>query len=210
VIVHCAGDIALKGAYPPRWVEVCERELEQLSAMFDQWLPSRVTIRVFASYEAIAAAYGKPNGLAFIAENAIAIVADYYVVESLRHELMHLLSARLGSLYPALKSEGLAVWAQKTCWGRTADGYARWYLRRSPISLAALLDERAFRAKEHVHRNYCLAGSFTDFLIRRFGWSRYKRFFAESASAKHFRATFERSFGVTLEEAERQWHREIL
>jgi hypothetical protein len=53
-------------------------------------------------------------------------------------------------------------------------------------------------------------GSFTGFLIRRFGWDAYRRFYRAALPNERFDYTFRSHFGLDLEEAEVQWRGELL
>ena len=68
---------------------------------------------------------------------------------------------------------------------------------------APLLDRQYFFAPERVHDCYAMAGEFTGFLIRRFGWVRYRLFYRRADRWK-LRSSFRRNFGLSLEAA---WER---
>jgi hypothetical protein len=55
----------------------------------------------------------------------------------------------------------------------------------------------------------CPGGSFTGFLIRRYGWAPYRKLFRRCDGSR-FRNKFEKCFGVTLAKAEWQWRTEIM
>jgi hypothetical protein len=57
---------------------------------------------------------------------------------------------------------------------------------------------------------YLLAGSFCGFLIRKFGWRTCKRFYCGQWGDLRFDSRFSEHFGMTLEEAEGLWRRELL
>ena len=56
---------------------------------------------------------------------------------------------------------------------------------------------------------YALAGSFTGFLIRRYGVEAYRKFFRKT-DALNFQSTFRKIFGVTFAKAEWQWRTQLL
>ena len=72
-------------------------------------------------------------------------------------------------------------------------------LCRSDSELASLLDQRYFFSAVNMHRCYALAGGFTGFLIRRFGWDAYREYYRR-ADQWTFRARFQKQFGISLEE----------
>jgi hypothetical protein len=76
-------------------------------------------------------------------------------------------------------------------------------VRRLDKDPSPLLDHRYFFASDRVHVCYALAGTFTGFLVRRFGWDLYRRFYRR-ANSRTFRSVFQSDFGMSLEEA---WRR---
>jgi hypothetical protein len=54
-----------------------------------------------------------------------------------------------------------------------------------------------------------LAGSFTGYLIRRFGWDRYRKLYRRCDGVR-FRAKFQKYIGVSLEQAEWRWRNELI
>jgi len=104
----------------------------------------------------------------------------------------------------------LAVWLQGTEAGAPIDEAALPHLRHRSLQLPVMLKESIFRDPCREHACYLLAGSFAGFLIRRFGWRRYRRFYRTVANCGCYRWVFRRHFGLTLDEAERQWRRELV
>jgi hypothetical protein len=148
-----------------------------------------------------------------VADNAIVIAPTHALTpeELIRHELVHLFTGRWGLQVPALSSEGLAVWLQGTEAGSSIDDAARPHFRHRGLRLPAMLKESYYRNPCREHACYLLAGSFTGFLIRRFGWQRYRRFYlSQAAWGGFYRWVFRRHFGLTLEKAEWQWRNELL
>ena len=152
-------------------------------------------------------------GLALSLADAVVIAGDSlrtndHPDELIRHELAHLFSATWGKPEPPFKDEGLATWLQQQEEGESIDLQA----------LAIVLGQGCpplwgFIKPAHFHANraigYSLAGSFTGFLIRRFGWETYGRFFRTS-STRSLEADFARVFGLSLLAADGQWRRELL
>jgi len=99
------------------------------------------------------------------------------------------------------------MWLQETEWGQPIDTAARRVLGDSNLPLVKLLDRKFFFSEPHRLSCYLLSGSFTGYLIRRYGWQPYRKLFFASNGLR-FRAKFERCFGVSLENAERNWRRE--
>jgi hypothetical protein len=171
----------------------------------------RVYVYVFPTPEAVQEVFGK--GYAAIALTALhAVVVPFHqpiLGESLRHELTHLFAYRWNPWAPSLFCEGLPTWLQGTAHGYSIDSRANLLLRREDHRLRPLLDEKFFR-EGNCWPHYVLAGSFTGFLIRRFGWDAYKRFYCGLQGDSRFDRRFARRFGLTLEEAEGQWRQELL
>jgi len=128
--------------------------------------------------------------------------------ETMRHELTHLLSAGWGPRTPAFKVEGLAVWAQQTSEGKPLDFRALTaLLGNKTVPLWHLLAPAAF--DEDREYSYILAGSFTEFLLRTYGWRLYREFY-RNADADNYETVFDHTFEISLEAAERRWRRELL
>ncbi len=160
----------------------------------------------------VSAIFGEAmGGCALVREGAVLTAADVLQdnpQETVRHELTHLFSSFWGKFEPPLKSEGLATWLQGTMGGEPIDFHALVILVGDAyLPLCLLVDERTFH--QHGRDAYTLAGSFTGFLVRRFGWDAFMGFFAQ-ANARNFEAAFERTFGMTFFAAEREWRKELL
>jgi tetratricopeptide (TPR) repeat protein len=109
---------------------------------------------------------------------------------------------------PFFKVEGLAVWLQGTYRGKSIDFEALVCIfgeRCTPLS--RLLDREAW--KSHEGYAYPLAGSFTGFLISRYGREQYREFFAKT-SERDFEQELEKVFGQDLLRLERQWLGQLL
>jgi hypothetical protein len=77
------------------------------------------------------------------------------------------------------------------------------------IKLGSLIKSSYFHNPCREPVCYSVAGSFTGFLIRRFGWTKYRKLY-RWCNGLAFRWKFKYCFGVTLPEAESQWRRELL
>lgn len=96
------------------------------------------------------------------------------------------------------------MWLQGTEQGLPIGEEAERLLCRSDSELASLLDHRYFFSAVNMHRCYALAGGFTGFLIRRFGWDAYREYYRR-ADQWTFRARFQKQFGISLEGAWQKW-----
>jgi hypothetical protein len=169
-----------------------------------------VVVYFFARHKEIGMVFGPHyGGTALPLANAIVIAHDNNVLESAPHELVHLYSARWSQLAPPLLSEGLSVWLQERIWSQPIDTVARPLLNNRKLKLPLLLDPKFFFAEPQRHACYVLAGSFTGFLIRRYGWERYCQLFRLCDGAR-FCMKFYECIGVGLEKAEWQWRNELL
>jgi hypothetical protein len=96
---------------------------------------------------------------------------------------------------------------ERTVWGQVVDEVAVGLLRQGH-RLRPLLDHQFFFAEANTC--YVLAGSFTGFLIRTFGLDAYRRFYRGQVQIRRFDERFSKHFGLTLEEVEEQWRKELL
>ena len=190
-----------------RW---CREDHDRLARLFRFTLRRPPVIYLFRHNRDIAQLFGPQYGATALGPpTAVVLADDMNVSETLRHEIVHLFAARWGVGAPPLLSEGLAVWLQETEFGENIDAAARPWVCESKLKLDSLLDIRFFFAEPHRHACYLLAGSFTGFLLRRFGWPAYRRLY-RMCDGSRFRAKLEKCFGVSLQEAERQWRHEVL
>jgi hypothetical protein len=187
----------------------CREELDHLTKRFGFPLRGRVVVFLFASYRDIGKIFGaRYGGMALVQANAIVIACDTNVLESMRHEFAHLFSAWWSAVAPPFLSEGLSVCLQGTECGQPLDEAARPWLGNRDFKLPLLLKPRFFFDESRQYACYVLAGSFTGFLIRRYGWPQYRKLFRLCRGTR-LRAKFQKCLGVTLEKAEWQWRTEV-
>jgi hypothetical protein len=194
-------------------VRLCEREMDELAGRFGFSLRRPLVVVLAHGSGLVSHLRGRPcSGFAVIPWNAIVVASPHRSMRELvRHELVHLFAGRWGLQVPALFSEGLAVWLQGTEAGAAIDDAAQPHFRHRGLRLPVMLKESFFRDPCREHACYLLAGSFTGFLIRRFGWRAYRRFYRAVAGwGGFYRWVFRRQFGLTLEQAEWQWRNELL
>jgi hypothetical protein len=188
----------------------CELELNDLERQFGFRLPRPVLVMLVPGTGEIQAVLGREaEGYAIPVANAIVLARGCDKDTLVRHELVHLFTIRWNPFALPLLDEGLAVWLQHPEGGAPVDWEAAWLLRPRPVRLTPLLPSKAFHNPSREHAHYVLAGSFTGFLLRRFGWKRYRAIY-RTATARRFPALFAKHFGLALEEAERRWRDEIL
>jgi hypothetical protein len=101
------------------------------------------------------------------------------------------------------------MWLQGAAWGYPIDLYARPLLNDPKLKLTNLLDRQFFFLKAHRIASYVLAGSFTGHLMRNHGWEKYRELYRTS-NVNNFEANFKKCFGVSLEETEAQWRKEVV
>jgi hypothetical protein len=192
---------------------VCEDQLDDLAEQFGFSLRRPVTVFLLRDTEQVTHVYGRLcAGFAIVPANAIVIAPTCNLTpeELIRHELVHLFAGRWGSLKPVLNSEGLAVWLQATEGGVPIDVAALPHVRHRGLRLPAMLKTSFFRDPCREHACYMLAGSFTGFLINRYGWRAYRRFYRAVANWGCYRWVFRRHFGLSLEQAEKEWRSELI
>lgn len=188
-----------------RWAE---SDLDLLAHIFKDTILSPLIVILVPSRSEVAAVFGRPmGGLALNDADTVILTADCPVREVLRHELVHLFAARWNRWAPPLLAEGLAVFLQGTQHGRRVHDEAGDLIPFHEADIHRLLDPSGFFAEEHRHACYTLAGGFTGFLIRRFGWDGYRDLY-RNANHRTFRYRFQKQFGLALEDAWRHWHDE--
>lgn len=204
--------------YPPGFSEVdalpeflrrCEAERDDLTELFGFSLRRRWHVFVVPTRWDIAALFGRPfGGTVWVHANAVLLTPENLNRGMLRHELGHLFSARWNPAAPPILSEGLSTWLEGDCGRMVDDEVCRIRLWSRP-DLEKLLDREFFYSASHRYVCYTLAGSFTGFLIRRYGWDRYLDFYRKSRPTR-FELGFRKYFGLSLMEAQRRWLAEIL
>jgi hypothetical protein len=188
-----------------RWSEA---DLDDLSQRFGIHLPRPLTVVLMSSHRDLTDDFGRPmGGTALMPANAVILAADCPLREGLRHELVHLFAFRWNTSAPHLVQEGLAVWLQGTMPDQTDLAEEIDSVLAFDMDPLPMLDAKYFFAPERMHSSYVLAGGFTGFLIRRFGWHQYRRFYRK-ADRWTFRSLFQRQFGMSFEVAWRRCHDE--
>jgi hypothetical protein len=209
IVLHYAPALAERWDFAV-FLEECHADLDHLARRFGFPLRGRVTIWLFARCRDVAQILGpRYGGAALCLANAVLVADDHNVRECLRHEFVHLFSARWNPFAPPLIAEGLSVWLQAEDQDRRLDERAQRWLARRGLRLRLLLKRSFFFAEANRHACYGVAGSFTGFLIRRFGWERYQQFFRTGAGWRVL-PRFEQCFGMSLDKAEGEWRTEIL
>jgi hypothetical protein len=188
----------------------CASEFDHVRQHFPNSPGQRAVVYLFATWKDIQNIFGRHyGGTALTAANAIVIGYDNYIQESMRHEFAHLFSTRWNRYAPPLLSEGLSGVLQGTKWGRPFDVAVHSVLCQT-FTISELLNGKSFFSEPHrTAACYIAAGSFTGFLIRRFGWEKFQRLYCD-CTAQNFKTKFEEHFGVLLEQAETQWRSEVV
>jgi hypothetical protein len=172
----------------------------------------RTCVYLFATCQPIQEMFGKHYAaVALTGLHGVVVALEARLDEHLKHELAHLFATRWSRWAPPLFAEGLPTWLQGTHGGYTIDAMAVLVLREGNHQhLRPLLDEEFFFDEANRFACYVLAGSFSGFLIRRFGWEAYKRLYCELWGDFAFDAKFRKHFGLSLKEAKEQWRDELL
>lgn len=186
-----------------------EADLSRLTEKFGFSIRRPVVVYLVPSHRELRTNRGRAGGFALWLANAIVVAEDTNLREALPHELTHLFEARWNVMAPPLLCEGLATWAQESFDGLPLDAAVRPHLRNRGIRFESLLSWSSFYSEPHRHARYVMAGSFTGFLIRRFGWKQYRSLY-KCAYRFRFRRQFRDAFGMTLKEAEVRWRNELL
>jgi hypothetical protein len=195
---------------PNHVLQQCQAYLEQLGLTFGFAIRRRTAVYLFATCEEIGTIIGNAvGGYALFGPNALFIGCDDSLNEAIPHELTHLFASRWSWNAPPLLTEGLATWLQKT-WGTyEIDTCANRALNEVDLSLPQLLKQKLFYEIRHRHCRYAVAGSFTGFLIRRYGWDQYRKLY-RSCNGGKFRPKIEKRYGKTLEQLEKEWRFDLV
>lgn len=175
------------------------------------WLRTgRVGVLLFASPDAVGRLYGSPcGGFAHYAAWYVAVNIQSGWAEDLRHEFAHLAASRWNPAPPTVLREGLAVWAQRTVGGQPVEHAVRHHAPGPRAALDLLLGAMP----DHIVPRwsyYVVAGGFTAFLIRRFGWAAFLDLYQDRvATRENLPTRFARRLGVTVEAAVKMWYGEL-
>jgi hypothetical protein len=211
------GDVAVLYYTPAaenRWeldrlLRQCRSDLDRLAVRFGFALRGRPAIYLFGSCADVGRVFGRELGGTILPEaNAIVVGARGYLRELVRHEFGHLFGHRWNAHPSVLLCEGLAVWLQGTWCGEPIDAQAWPWIEEPGLELTNLLSRRFFYGEPQRDVCYILAGSFTAYLIRRFGWTAYRRLYRRSRP-RGFVTEFGRTLGVSLEVVEQEWRRAV-
>ena len=185
-----------------------ESNLDDLSKRFGIRLERRLIVVLVSSHRHLTEDFGRTmGGTALMSANAVLLAVDCPLREALRHELAHLFAFRWSMSAPPLVQEGLAVWLQGTSPDNTDSAAEIGSFLPFDPDPSLLLDAQHFFAPNRVHLSYALAGSFTNFLIRRFGWDQYRQFYTK-ADLSRFQSVFQSQFGMSFEAAWQRCHDE--
>jgi hypothetical protein len=188
----------------PLLLERFEWAIDDLVHQFQFRLRSPVVVFLFSSQHEIGKLFnGVTGGVALGPTNTVLLAEDTNLREFMRHEFAHLFSHRWNGSPPPLLQEGLAVWWERTRGGQPIEKLAQPLLHHRNLVLTFQQHWKPFTASPQMDACYILAGYFTAFLIRRFGWERYQRLYRR-ATARNFQSQFRRVFGVSLTKAESQ------
>jgi hypothetical protein len=193
----------------PMVVNYCLAELDRLTEWFGFRLKGRPTIYLFDQPKPIAKLVddSSAKGYCLYRANAIFIALDFTPHESIPHELTHLYSARLSRRAPLMLREGLSVWMQLTWFEQLIDSAARPFLATTNLKLESFLKSEFFTSNSD--NCYLLSGSFTGFLIHRYGREKYQQMY-RSCNESDFEAMFKKCFELSLQEAEQQWRAQVI
>ena len=192
----------------------CEKALEELARWHRFSLRPRPTVFILANSHVFRQVVSDCCGAICLLEKNAVVLPAYgvpghgFVDELIRHELAHLFTAKWNRRALPLLNEGFATWWQRTAGERAVDERAHHFFQSVSIGLGDLVDPETFYARKFYGANYALAGSFSGFLIRRFGRDRYREFY-KAALPANFAQSLSDIFTLTLTQAEVQWRVEV-
>jgi hypothetical protein len=177
-----------------------ERALRDLSARLGVTFEGIIEYQRFQYPEEVAFHAGDPSLLSTgVAHPESGVIQS--ILPSHPHEIVHILSPRLGRP-SAFFVEGLAVELgdKGKIRGQAVDEIARRYVRSTPPErvMASFRDVDPWAA-------YSIAGSFSRFLVRRYGLATLTAFFRASRPGVREEDAFRDSFGLSLTAALDEW-----
>jgi hypothetical protein len=202
---------------------LAERELaiDRLEALFDVRLDRRLALVFFATEESKLKATGH-QGWGWALNDIIVEVHNAQIRLEPYHELSHIVSARLGSP-PALFDEGAAVYVTERFGGDPMSEFDHPGMSIDTVvalnidagHYVPMRDVFAFSEigspKTQGTLTYPQAGSFVSFLVSQFGEAAFRSAFRrlrssdDPAQIVENARTFREIFGVTIEDAEKDW-----
>src|SRR5262245_13418511 len=201
-------DPALQSADVATVEELFQNALDEQAIMFGFHLRRKPLVFLFSSDAPISRTISPQfAGYALCPANVILVAADAPLGEHAPHEVCHLYAARLNRQASVFVVEGLCTWLQTTIQGVAVDEAARQV--PNPPPLTSLLGTKEFFAATQLWMHYVLAGSFTGWLIHRFGWTAYRRFF-RAAKGGFAKRAFRQHFAMSFEEADAIWRKQVL
>lgn len=214
IVLHFSPKVSMKWDFRIL-LESIQEELDFLTKRFGFDLKRPVVIYMLEKTAEFESALGRSRvgGLALLRMNAIIVPNDASMLYSIiRHELAHLYTYRWNDCAPAILQEGIAVWWQANSDEPLAEfRHCKFFVGTKLPTLAQLLDRRHFFDQKNVFNSYNLAGHFTGFLIRRFGWEKYEQFYRSCRqdwgpmTYPVFCKRFKKCFNVDLDKVEEQW-----
>jgi hypothetical protein len=219
-------DPRLRGKFDPAEVQIEATEaLDGLQTFFAAGGPrlrgtirvpslewSLITVYLLPDVKAVSDLFPRAAAVALCAGNAIVVpLTGLPLGVSLRHELTHLFTLRFWNQWiPPLFSEGLAWWLQDPA-GRDRLNHqvAQWF-EEGHGDLRPLLDQKRFFNAPRIVRSYALAGSFTGYLLQRFGAEAYFALYNRVFDGRDFDREFAETLGVSLASAEAQWRETVM
>lgn len=155
-------------------VEEQEQVLEDLEQFFNLKMPFKIQYFLLNNYKQISYYYKEDveyNGFAMFPDKVYAIYNEEIKCIG-HHEDAHIVSNLVG-MPPSFVEEGIAMYFDKTWWGKENKWWVIKYLQEgSYINITELMyDENKLYLNSEI--TYPIAGAFTKFLIDQYGKSKY-------------------------------------
>ena len=187
-------------------IDAFEQDMPAFARWFGFSLSKQVNVFLFSNSTQIGRFCRATHAFAMVELDSVFVPLGEHCRMFFRHEVAHLFAAQLGPARPAFKVEGLCVFFEWDGEAPKLDQVA--FKLLGTVRLAKFLSASFFFNSKNRDACYIIAGSFTHWLINRFGWKSYCSFY-RAAGRWNFQRAFEQSFGMPLSQAETLWREEI-
>lgn len=187
-----------------------EKVILELEAFFGVKVPFQIEYFLVETAEEVGIIYGdnEPcNGFAE-APNKVYAVYNQDVKCIGYHEDAHLISYLVGKPFSVFIKEGIAMYFDKTWHGMSNDEWVRKFLKNSQYESIQKLFSNNYFYELDSSITYPIAGSFTKYLIEKFGKERYLDFYRKCQ--EEYEPLFIDIYHMNIAQLEKAWLDAIL